>query len=218
MGYWQILRAKALSELGRHQNWEQSSTTKPSNGLGYLCPSPLSVIFSPITLTTSQQQQCGLLRTSTEKAKPSVEETNDTVQSFWSCSQWNPALSVVVYSCMKLFCYPRPKKKKKRVDGFCLCLRCHIWNERRSNAATSPHQRGTWWGREDRLLFLGKPNAGLRLTLGYGMWGPRMLHLWGQGVFLACQPGTSTVPNARRGAAGGEQALLHSTFETKRFY
>lgn len=58
-----------------------------------------------------QQQQRGLLRTGTEKAKLGTEETNDTVQSFSSCSQWNPAEGSVLQP-HESYLLSQAKKKK----------------------------------------------------------------------------------------------------------
>lgn len=71
-------------------------------------------------------------------AKLRTENGNDTMQSFSSCSLWNPALHLIFYSRLQVIRSQSQKKKKKGVDGFCLLLGCHTQNEERSNAATSP--------------------------------------------------------------------------------
>lgn len=128
-----------------------------------------------------------------------MEKTSDTVQSFSSSSQWNPALSVVFYSRTKVICHPRPKKKKE------LMVSVH------SLDATLKINKGAML--PPALTREGSDEAG---RTGCSFWvnwcwvgvrvvGPGLLRLWGCGVFLARRPGTSTAPSARRGAAGASR-------------
>lgn len=46
---------------------------------------------------------------STEEAKPGMEETDDNTKSFSPCSLWHPALRTVFYSHAWVIIYPVPK-------------------------------------------------------------------------------------------------------------
>lgn len=128
-----------------------------------------------------------------------MEETSDTVQSFSSSSQRNPALSVVFYSHMQVICHPRTKKKKKlMVSVHSLDATLKI-NKGAMLPPALTREGSDEAGRTGCSFWVNWCRVGVRVV------GPGMLCLWGYGVFLARRPGTSSVPSARRGAAGARR-------------
>lgn len=88
-----------------------------------------------------------------------MEETNDTAQSFSYCSQQNPALGAVFYSCKQVICYPRPRKKEWMVSVHLLDVTFKM--NKGTMLPPALTREGPARAGSGRRLLLGKPGAGL---------------------------------------------------------